>query len=384
MSRNSISTDNQLDSPPPFSPRSAFSSISSTNHHYRQPSMEEAIDSMEKEQEGIVLKLLHEIQYLKEENKQLKSLLLNTISTPNYNSVTSSPNLSPIQLNSSSNGSSSINGNNTNQSPFLNQRRNTITTITNMKRVPQLSSSISSINNSVIHNNTTSNGNGNNNNNILMVPPLPANAGFSQSRSSSRSRSNSGSITPLNKSRSGSIVFKSPLFQYGNSITPLISHPNISESCFSDSEDEIHLDFPKKRRNSFVTNQQRKELRPSSIISPITKTHKRSISDNYVFDLTNEYRINKNFNSNKNVKKDKDNSVSKNQTKQKELSINTENAAEAKIEQNIRDLNISENENRNRMKAKNHVNDGALNNEIHNISVGLQIGKVNNPKKNQK
>ena len=54
-----------------------------------------AFDLIEKEQEGIVLKLLHEINYLRDENKHLKQLLLNSNS---LNNESTSPLLSPHSL----------------------------------------------------------------------------------------------------------------------------------------------------------------------------------------------------------------------------------------------------------------------------------------------
>ena len=135
-----------------------------------------AIDLMEKEQEGVVLKLMHEITCLKEENKRLKHLLHIANGGTSTGSSTSSGSSSAISSNHSSfslsvprssmtscvspmlspttpssdspfnnyyfgshrrspSASSSISTVSTTPSP-MSQRRNTITTMTNMKRVP--------------------------------------------------------------------------------------------------------------------------------------------------------------------------------------------------------------------------------------------------------
>lgn len=124
-----------------------------------------AIVDMEKEQEGIVLKLLHEINTLKEENKLLRSMV-STSGSPSVSSSSSMP--SPTfndfaNIHTNTTGSSP-NATMSNSSPFLSQRRSTITTPTNLKR----------------------------------VPPNPSQQSISRSSSLSRPRSRSNSVTSCN------------------------------------------------------------------------------------------------------------------------------------------------------------------------------------------
>lgn len=159
------------------------------------------LDAMEKEQEGIVLKLMHEIQSLKDENKMLRNLLRS-------NSINSPPN-SPASTSYSFQSSSTLSSNtpisiNTTNSlpnsPFINQRRATITTIASMKRTPSL---------------------------------IPSNS-ISRSRSKSRSRSRSSSFSNSLKLANGS-----------NSLLPI--DPNYPH----DNEYSI---LPQKSINSNINN----------------------------------------------------------------------------------------------------------------------------------
>lgn len=107
---------------------SSSSSITDTN----------PIDAMEKEQEGIVMKLMNEIQFLKDENKILKSMLRanSNNSTPSSPNLSNSSSVAPYSFptNFTSNNSTSSSS----SSSFRNQRRSTITTIANQKRTPSL------------------------------------------------------------------------------------------------------------------------------------------------------------------------------------------------------------------------------------------------------
>lgn len=138
-----------------------------------------AIVDMEKEQEGIVLKLLHEITALKEENKLLRAMV-STSTSPSVSSSSSipSPTMSEFALLQSNTTTNSLNPTLSNSSPFLSQRRSTITTPTNLKRVPTTLTPVG----------LTSN---------------PSQQSISRSSSLSHPRSRSNSVTSIGLSRSG-------------------------------------------------------------------------------------------------------------------------------------------------------------------------------------
>lgn len=122
------------------------------------PDQENPIEGLEKEQEGIVLKLLHEISALKEENKMLKSKMRSSTSLLSTNgSCDSTISVSPVfptdytfNWSGGRDSASSLSSNSSQlsyppQSSFMNQRRATVTTMTSLKRVPNSLSSQPSV-----------------------------------------------------------------------------------------------------------------------------------------------------------------------------------------------------------------------------------------------
>ncbi|KAG7899576.1 hypothetical protein KL907_004928 [Ogataea polymorpha] len=115
-------------------PHSSISSNGSSSRSRRSSmggiplSPENLIDVMEKEQEGIVLKLMKEIQSLKEENKQLKQQLAKFIPGSSTGSNSSASNSSSVSRSSS-------------------QRRSTIGgSVASSKRLPSISTTALGIN----------------------------------------------------------------------------------------------------------------------------------------------------------------------------------------------------------------------------------------------
>ncbi|KAH3661577.1 hypothetical protein OGAPHI_006425 [Ogataea philodendri] len=111
-------------------PYSSISSNASSSRSRRSSvsvpplSSENLIDVMEKEQEGIVLKLMKEIQTLKEENKQLKQQLVKFMPVSSTGSFSSASNSSSLSRSSS-------------------QRRSTIAgSVASSKRLPSVSNSV--------------------------------------------------------------------------------------------------------------------------------------------------------------------------------------------------------------------------------------------------
>ncbi|CAI8502409.1 unnamed protein product [Pichia kudriavzevii] len=115
------------------------------------PDQENPIEGLEKEQEGIVLKLLHEISALKEENKMLKSKMRSSTSLLSTNgSCDSTISVSPVfptdytfNWSGGRDSASSLSSNSSQlsyppQSSFMNQRRATVTTMTSLKKGAQL------------------------------------------------------------------------------------------------------------------------------------------------------------------------------------------------------------------------------------------------------
>lgn len=129
-SRRSSITGDDIDSSMATLSLSPTSSSINTSASPLTPALEtDALDAMEKEQEGIVMKLMHEIQMLRDENKILKNLL-RVSESPSSPCMGYAPSSNPTSSGSSVSSSSSP------STPFISQRRATFTTATNMKRVP--------------------------------------------------------------------------------------------------------------------------------------------------------------------------------------------------------------------------------------------------------
>lgn len=97
------------------------------------------IDSMEKEQEGIVMKLMHEINALKEENKYLKNQLRSSSTSSSSSSsisLTTSPVVLPSLSFNSLNPQQEIPSLSLNSNPLSAPRRPSVSTISSIKRVP--------------------------------------------------------------------------------------------------------------------------------------------------------------------------------------------------------------------------------------------------------
>lgn len=271
-----------------------------------------AFDLIEKEQEGIVLKLLHEINYLRDENKHLKQLLLNSNS---LNNESTSPLLSPHSLSistldsstpqsnyfyhprspslsssissaSSSNSGNKeniINNNNNNISigfpmsisdptPLQSSRRATITTMTNLKRTPisnTVNSSLLTIPHQSPKKRTCSSGSSTSTRPILKPHSNSISGNSFNLSSSSRSRSRSGSMsTTRSSSRSTSIPRSDGISRSPTPCSPIISktidnRPVLFDTGIFSMSKKPHIDL---NNDSFYN----------------IKSHKRSVSDNLV------------------------------------------------------------------------------------------------------
>ncbi|VEU19605.1 DEKNAAC100570 [Brettanomyces naardenensis] len=107
-------------------------------------SHENLIDAMEKEQEGIVLKLMREIQLLKDENRQLKQQISRNAAAAaaaGVGPVCTSPIASPPTINThSTHSSSSSVSSHSSLNRSASQRKSvSCATLTNAKRLPSLS-----------------------------------------------------------------------------------------------------------------------------------------------------------------------------------------------------------------------------------------------------
>lgn len=244
-----------------------------------------ALDAMEKEQEGIVMRLMHEIQTLKDENKMLKNMLrTSSVSSAN---TESSP--SPISSGSSVSSLSSP------STPFMSQqRRATFTTMTNMKRVPA--------------NLSYANSNGS----VTNVSTFP--------RSRSGSLSMNWKASTLSPKLSGvpnitlteSFPFDTEYF----SLTPhrssfrnpsgalLLSIPHKILSYSNNNEeaiDDANLDQPwESPHDNHQPPQQRQPITKGSVedsgpepskLKPFKKLHKRSVSDTTDCSISKQYKL---------------------------------------------------------------------------------------------
>lgn len=231
-----------------------------------------AIDWMEKEQEGIVLKLMQEINSLKEENKMLKTLLRASTITPTT-SASSSPRSSfsfqthsPTEIQFSSPFSPNLyptSSSLSKQNALLgSQRRATITTTTNLKRVP----------------NPLSN-------------PLALNGSGSVPRSRSRSRSNSLSVKSPSLFSLDSLSFEPDASAVSNKTKRKGSFNSMYCTPRSIPFDDAPADMKAQPQKLQIP-----KVSPigTSNSSNHMNRHRRSISENLVFDSDLKFSTPKN------------------------------------------------------------------------------------------